>query len=293
MQACRVDGLLLKPDRPAFLVDTVAYKTSFTELNLRFDHVHHTFSTHGDYSWHYLLCADNRREIVIIPSDLGIEDHDESQEIDESQVSEIIPHAVMFAFSYHQLYELFVHKNGDISKLHILPFSVHTPIEFLKKKSTDKSYSLEYDYSIVAPLLSNGWIFLGEIGKIVSASAQRFDQISETLSTNQSAQTGIVVSVVGVPNEELNVAFVSPDKTVFSVKCKINASGQALISCSHEDSVTKCNSPTSQSLFDDMSLTMKLVWFSAFILLVAVILVVIIVVKRFKFQKKEIQIPEN
>lgn len=91
------------------------------------------------------------------------------------------------------------------------PFTVHTP----GMNGQEHSFVL---YSI-NPVLSNGWVLLGEASKVVAVSPQRF------LAVNVN-EDGVTVSVAGKPSESLFVWFVKPSGQIFITRLSVPWSGQ-------------------------------------------------------------------
>ena len=88
-------------------------------------------------------------------------------------------------------------------------------------------------YHVLAPVLANGWTYLGEPGKIVTASARRVRSITSTA-------TGVSVALVGSPNEVITAVLRSPSASMHWVSCAANgAAGEQDGAAADEDSVAR------------------------------------------------------
>ncbi len=83
-----------------------------------------------------------------------------------------------------------------------------------------------------APVLSNGWAFLGEVKKWVGVSAARFSSITAT-------SEGVSVSALGTAGEVVAVNFVTPGMEVQHVSCTVtDPMGSVVISSDSDGSCT-------------------------------------------------------
>lgn len=108
-----------------------------------------------------------------------------------------------FAFYPNDLYILDVNAS-IVANYRALEWSTHTvqifsndyPIRFHAHNETN----WPFDYYVVAPILPNSFIVLGELTKFVTMSQQRFTKIDLTSRT-------IVLSMIGAVNEVVEVHF--------------------------------------------------------------------------------------
>jgi len=73
---------------------------------------------------------------------------------------------------------------------------------------------LDFRYYTITPVLANGWSFVGEINKWVSASKRRFSGLT-------SSDAEIRVKATGVSGERVTVAFINTGNTVVSGVCTV------------------------------------------------------------------------
>lgn len=94
------------------------------------------------------------------------------------------------------------------------PFALHTG----DMNGQEHSFVV---YSI-SPVLSNGYVFLGEFNKLVAVSPNRFTEVSVN-------GNGVKVKVSGKPSEMLTTWFVKPDGRILTVAAQIPSSGEETI----------------------------------------------------------------
>lgn len=70
---------------------------------------------------------------------------------------------------------------------------------------------------VLSPILSNGWALLGEKGKFIAISPQRFQNLRVTSS-------GISVQVRGAPEEQVFVNFLDPSGLTHTTLCAFSKS---------------------------------------------------------------------
>eukprot|EP00040_Diaphanoeca_grandis_P039050 m.258025 g.258025 ORF g.258025 m.258025 type:complete len:1139 (+) comp36016_c0_seq1:75-3491(+) len=85
-------------------------------------------------------------------------------------------------------------------------------------------------YFIVCPVLANGWSILGEVDKIIPLSQQRILSIVPNMH-------GVMINLIGAPNEQVIMAAWTPEKTVKTFHCHISESGSATLSIPSGDCV--------------------------------------------------------
>jgi len=215
MQTCRDDGMLLKPDRPAFTVELV-FQNQFIRNTSWIDDLTHTFSYHetAGYSWHYILAANLSTDYTIFPHDIGFQSGEG------------------LAYDYHQLLEQY-NATGSIKQVRFSQFDADHPLSLASSISYLHNPPVHFQYQVIAPTFTNNWTLLGEVGKFVTASAQRFKEVS---INNQN----IELNLIGNPNEIVNIALVTNGMSPFVFTCQLgDALGQATIKCD-STGVCKC-----------------------------------------------------
>ena len=73
------------------------------------------------------------------------------------------------------------------------------------------SATLAASYYVLSPVLSNGWAYLGEPGKIVSAARRR---VASVVERNDNDGGGIEVKLLGSPGEVVKCAFQAPQAAI-------------------------------------------------------------------------------
>lgn len=94
------------------------------------------------------------------------------------------------------------------------PYTVQTPGMI----GSEHSFTL---FSI-SPVLSNGWVLLGEVDKVVSISPQRFTSV-------MVYGDGLKVKVSGKPSESLELWFVKSNGHIFTANVHVPSSGQQTV----------------------------------------------------------------
>jgi hypothetical protein len=80
-------------------------------------------------------------------------------------------------------------------------------------------FTTRYDLHMLAPVLSNGYVLLGDISRYVSVSGKRITDV-------QIMPTGLIVQVVGAPGESVVIAALKPPQLiVVTATATIPASG--------------------------------------------------------------------
>jgi len=197
MGTCRKDGLLLKPDIPAIPLD-IAFKQFDWSVEPVEIEVWRTFS-HYDSGlvWHYILGADLAQDFTIRPDDL-----EEPSGFDG------------FALNY---------MTGRLQR-----FNAKNNLILPKKK--DVPNVIDFTYFVVAPVLSNGWVLLGELAKYVPMSKQRFVEID---TGSRNGETWLEVTIAGQAKENVELYFMNPGSEVpFSVSCAIGYTLTTKVRCS-------------------------------------------------------------
>jgi len=144
LQLVNIDGLLLKPDRPATSIDaTFSFNPPNGELAV-------SYSSIGGYNWYYVLGAEMIQEYQLKPS----------------QLYPLLPNnqTSMRRFNWH------------IPKTSISDFSESKPLII---HPNDKKIQWDFSYHVIVPTLSNGFLIYGEWNKFVTMSTYRFTSIVE------------------------------------------------------------------------------------------------------------------
>ncbi len=92
-----------------------------------------------------------------------------------------------------------------------------------------------FRYVVTAPVLSNGWVLLGETGKFLVATPDRFSEI-------ESGGTELSVTVSGASEERVMVELLAPQALAraqmksstmetLNVECLLSTAGSAQLRC--------------------------------------------------------------
>ena len=170
MSSCRAgDGLILKPDRPATLMDA-AYLAALAAAppnspTVALPELTHTFSAHGPgraYRWHYLLAANlSISDLVLSVDALG---------------PMASPSGGYLVFDYFRL----AWGNGSLAQGVFFNATLPLQIPLGTAQPSPPPGALPLRYLVVAPILRNGWVLLGEAGKFVSMAGARMGNFVET-----------------------------------------------------------------------------------------------------------------
>jgi len=195
MQTCASSGLLLKPDRPAIPIDR-----SFTSKSPQ-GNVWYTYSNISGYDWHYVISVDLQQEFQLYPADMKVGNSTRARKAFYWTTPENI---ILFADDY--------------------------PLR-LPSHAGESNWPM--DYYVIAPVLSNDFVILGEISKFVTVSAQRFANIVTT-------ERSFMASVFGSPKETFKV-LISHEACYglfVNVTCVIGSSGQNSLGCVYSSHVS-------------------------------------------------------
>jgi hypothetical protein len=138
----RKDGLILKPDRPATLVDR-AFNYRALQTQGPDGQVMHTYTRYPSTAWHIVLAADVKSEFDLTNFDI----HSDEK---------------YFVFEMDAL--------GNFP-VNFQSFDPATPLHLVP--NTKETFSLFH----FAPVLSNGMILVGEAGKFVKMSKRRVNEV--------------------------------------------------------------------------------------------------------------------
>eukprot|EP01114_Cavostelium_apophysatum_P013570 TRINITY_DN3316_c0_g1_i2.p1 TRINITY_DN3316_c0_g1~~TRINITY_DN3316_c0_g1_i2.p1 ORF type:complete len:780 (-),score=163.41 TRINITY_DN3316_c0_g1_i2:73-2412(-) len=201
MQTCRSDGVLLKPDRPSFAIQATFLSDCPT------GELYHTYSNVSGIDTHYVMSAEMTSPWKLQPKDIGIDPSSS-------------PHSYVY-YDYHD------------PNLSLEAFDSDQPIMI---PSYDNVTMWPMDYYVIVPVLSNGFILLGETEKFVTMSSMRVSKIQTTSSDNVQFQ------LQGQPGEsvQFRVSHSNMMDNSLSVLCHISPSGTSDVSCTSNTSFT-CN----------------------------------------------------
>merc|ERR1719397_23203 len=177
MRSCTAGGKLLQPDRPAVRTDQSIY-SSAAIADGPSGEIWQTKSTFSKYTYHYLLAIQNKAYSMSVSELTGT----------------------------NQTYRTWEANNTKTPQL----FGPNHPI---KLPDTNK---WTFNLWTVAPILSNGWVFMGEAeSKWVAVSNDRFSNL-------MVLETSIFIDIEGEPGEIVNTLFLAPESLKpVSVSCTI------------------------------------------------------------------------
>ena len=203
MAACRAgDGLLLKPDRPATIMDR-AYLAALaaappTAAVLPLDELTHTWSAHGPrraYRWHYILAANLSADVQLAVADLG---------------------PMASSTGGYAVFDFFALPGGKGAGA---PFNATQPLRIPRGTALPAAPAdaLPLRYLVAAPVLSSGWVLVGEAAKFVTMSRARTRNFVET-------SDGFSVDVEALGSEDVQMRVVPPgSEQSVAVTCSLTA----------------------------------------------------------------------
>jgi hypothetical protein len=172
MRSCREDGVLLRPDKPATAIEQ-SFAASFQDLKPR--HVWGTFSQVGSARWTYILSL-NLDEPLSVPM----------ATLDDSWSGGWVAFEGWHGIAHGDF--LPIDTTGDIK----IPASPQISV-----------MTLGHSLWKVAPVLSSGWVFLGEEDKLMGVSRRR--KLTWTVGA-----TTLTLSLVAAPGETVKLAVLGP-----------------------------------------------------------------------------------
>jgi hypothetical protein len=203
----RSDGLLLKPDRPAFSLDISYLYRAFgggAGPDARQLTAAYTLLS-GSY-YHVVMAAAEAHNYTLLLSDL-----------------QVGTDRTYLTFHYH---------NGSLSLPAVNVLSRTSPLP-LAPAAARAAFTLHY----ASPVLSNGLVLLGETSKWVPVSRQRLAWYSE-------GQQGVVLGLQGGAAEAVTWSWAMPmqggEWMVMNTACTLNDEGRASLSI-NVDMTTNCN----------------------------------------------------
>lgn len=181
MRSCAADGKLLKPDRPAVKTEQSIFLTAELVKTGPSGDVWQTEVTLSRQKFHYLFAANSKPYSMSVPELTGTSATYRAWEANHTNTPQI--------------------------------FDATHPIAL---PHTDK---WSFNVWTVAPVLSNGWVFMGEANsKWVAVSNDRFTDLVVD-------KTSVSVTMEGKPGEDVSVFFLAPSTTdAVSVSCTIPSS---------------------------------------------------------------------
>eukprot|EP01084_Bolivina_argentea_P143819 252495_1 len=203
MRCCSTNGLVLRPDTSATMIDAYfKYRAGFeNNTEMSSGEIWSTTSRIGNndmFRYIYVFA-------VLLNNDLNI-----------------YPNDVSYHFSDNSNNEWLVYESNTTSKF--TKFNYNTPLTIKKGGKYDfQLYTLiPIGNSTNSDL--NGWYLQGEIDKWITVSKQRFKDIT----TNNNGN--LMVQITGEVGETVNIGFVKADTlTQQIVKCKIDETQQMVI----------------------------------------------------------------
>lgn len=190
LKSCRQDGRLLQPDEPARMIDEVFLNQAFSDVGPDGE-VWFASSYLNDLQYGYVFVAD-------LSSDYNLNIYS------------------LLSDSFHLYHSI------DKNPLP-LDIDLHGPSE--PDLTILQCGQSDFQLYLLAPILSNGWTFFGEVSKWVSVSSCRFTSMEVHVY-------GITVKAIGASNEVVTVAFMDPLDSYFEVSCEIDSKGTVFISSS-------------------------------------------------------------
>jgi len=166
----RADGLILKPDRPAFALDVSYYHRAFGTKGPDAAQVTLAQSNHARWNWNVLLVLEESHDYTLTTADLGIPTTDAQSYI---------------AYSWHA---------GDLH-YDFVPFDVKNPLP-LSANPHVNDFTVWY----MAPVLVPGFALLGETSKWVPMSKQR-------VSGFQINQQAVTLNLIGEVGEKVTIDY--------------------------------------------------------------------------------------
>lgn len=211
MTVCRTDGMLLKPDRPAYPPDAL-----FLQRLRGAGEVQATHTTVGGFRWVFLLSFGMSKPAALAGDDVGIVATDSG---------------VLWSVENQDPF-------SRVTAANLTRFAAHAPASF-PLQPPDRDWGL-YTYSRTAPTTCNGtgWTLLGELQKIISMSAQRITHLEAECAGADAGGPELHLGVTGAGNETVELTFLPPSHATVRADVKLQvvtvvlpASGVATITC--------------------------------------------------------------
>ena len=167
----RSDGLLLKPDRPAFTLDS-SYVARVWGAGSGPDarQITHTYSAVNGHRWHVLLVAEEAHGYQLQLSEIG-------------------------AAASERYVTYYLH-NQSLSLPSLTEWTSASPLPLQPQTRSTKSFSTFW----AAPVLSSGLVLLGDVERWAPMSAQRIVALTEW-------DSGVIVQLSGGANEQVTLSY--------------------------------------------------------------------------------------
>ena len=171
--AHRTDGLILKPDRPAFSLDVSYASRAFGASAAGPDaaQITHTYSAINGQRWHILMVAEEGHGYQLPLRDVG----------ETSTTAQFV--------TYYR-------HNGSLSLPSLGVWDANTPLTLAPQSATTTSFTVFW----AAPVLANGLAVLGDVSKWVPMSAQRIVAVTEW-------DIGVSLQLSGDANEKVSITY--------------------------------------------------------------------------------------
>mmetsp|Transcript_21526 Transcript_21526/g.67224 ORF Transcript_21526/g.67224 Transcript_21526/m.67224 type:complete len:402 (+) Transcript_21526:608-1813(+) len=195
-QSCRADGTLLHPNRAATPLDSTYFPTTFSGSIMTAS----TGPKAADAAWH-VLSATDVQAVQVSPSELWPAPVESSQFVWWQRGAQCVP--------------------GAQAASCLNPFSGKAPLPVSAASNMIELFN-------VAPVLSGGWVVLGEASKIVPVAAARVESV-------QPASGDVAVVVLGSDGESIELLFAKVGAegrgtgAIISQKLTFGPSGRATI----------------------------------------------------------------
>eukprot|EP00435_Cladocopium_sp_Y103_P075365 s16_g56.t2 len=203
LRSIRSDGLILQPDKPATSIDA-SFKVALEAPGRQLQG--HIWSTYAEVDviplrlpWHYVLSIDVKVRWQL-------------------QVDYFFPPLAMtggargwVARRWHAAHRPTACLDGQLAVRSGCLLGPSAVAEAdLPRILNDRPVMVandthQFDLLQLSPVLENGWVLLGELGKYVSVSRKRFPRMTAT-------PEGISVEVMGGKNEEIQIVALQPEK---------------------------------------------------------------------------------
>ena len=183
LRAVRCDGLIIQPDRPATFIEGMF--DSHTGLYPN-SHIWASHSTLSGSVHYYVLSIDVLQQPY------------------QMQDADLYPTPMSNGS--------FVAYRWGTAKCHDGAPAVHsgcvTPAKWMPVLHNDRGIAVANDTHVfdlhqLSPVLSNGWVLLGDLDRYIAASRKRFAAV-------QVGATSLELSVVGAPGEQIHVTALRP-----------------------------------------------------------------------------------
>ena len=223
MRTCRKDGILLKPSRPIFPIDSWWTGNALgssgpsprgSQLNL--DHgaaeVGYTFEEINGLRWYFVLGVGLEKAFDLTPGDVHWAPAGNSTQ---------------WQWSWDCAARGCTRPSSDPADVLLEPFGADRPIRlppFVDGAHGAMSWA-RLRFTRTAPTLCNGWLLLGEAEKFISVSRSRILD----LAVDCGEGGGLVVQVGGAPGETVTMLLRPPRGAVVARSCTAGPGGKCSI----------------------------------------------------------------